>query len=57
MLAKLQSHPLTKNWKVLKRLLRYTKGTILFGILIPMNIDNPESMSCIDAYWTHDEPI
>lgn len=48
--------PLEKNWKVIKRIPRYLKGTVSFGLLLhPANATLPLSIQAFcDADWALD---
>ena len=52
-LARFSSNPTENHWKALKRVLRYLRGTVNFGILYSPN-SSPECIGFSDADWAGD---
>ena len=52
-LARQSSHPTSTHWKALKRVLRYLKGTVNYGIKYTKS-DQKECMGYSDADWAGD---
>lgn len=55
MLGKFQADPTIKDWKALKHLLRYLKGTLQYGLLFPFKSDHHGLQAWSDADWARDE--
>lgn len=54
LLGKYQADPTPTDWKALKHLLRYIKGTVDYGIVLPSH-DNSALTAYSDADWARDE--
>ena len=52
-LAKFSSHPTQQHWTALKRVLRYLKGTVHFGIMYTKE-SSKECIGYSDADWAGD---
>lgn len=55
MLGKFQADPVSSDWKALKHLLRYLKGSLDYGILFPYQSDSHGLEAWSDADWARDE--
>lgn len=53
--GKFQADPTPNDWKALKHLRCYVKGTVAFGILLPMNCECTVLRAYSVAYWARDK--